>query len=194
MTPDQLHELGRPAVAVAYFVEFHFKSGIQRACTFNVNVEWNGHTWLGLGLVGDISEVEQSKGVAKPLNFTLPAADLALVALANGPADEYRGGVVKMWMCPISETYQLIDEPELCWSGTMSAMGIEIPEISVGEEATGSISLRCETSANGLRRPNNLRLNPAQHRSRYPDDPSLDYLPDLIGKPIVWLPKELQMV
>jgi len=195
VTEDQQAALEKPAVRVVYFVEFQFASGTQRVCTFNMSYDWNGHTWLGLGMIGDISPIEQGGGAApKALKFVLSAADPALIALAAGPADEYRRRKVKMWFCPLDENYRMIGEPELCWSGTMSTMAIEVPAAKPGETANSTIGLQCETAANGLRRPANFRLNPAQHKQRYPGDLGCDYLPDLIARPALWLSKKFQRI
>jgi len=57
---------------------------------------------------------------------------------------------------------------------------------------SGTITLRCETSAYGLKRRPVFRLNAAQHKKKYPTDTGLDYLNDLISNPAVWLSKRFQ--
>ena len=59
-----------------------------------------------------------------------------------------------------------------------------------GEE--GKVTLKCETSAYGLKRVPALRLNAAQHKKRHPNDTGLDYLTDLIASPTVWLSQKFQ--
>jgi hypothetical protein len=45
----------------------------------------------------------------------------------------------------------------------------------------GSIVLKCETAACGLRRRPSLQMNSAQQKSRYPEDRGFDFLPDLLA-------------
>lgn len=60
------------------------------------------------------------------------------------------------------------------------------------DDAIGSIQLKCETSARGLKRYPALRLNAAQQKQRYPNDTSLDRMTSLIGKQVPWLTKKFQ--
>ena len=186
---NQQTALEKPVVPAAYFVEFQFASGTQRVCNFNQTVSWGGYDWLGLGTLGAISEVEESDGLeAKPLNFTLNAAQAEWMALAVGPVEEYRGLPAKMYFCPLNEQYQLIDTPVLWWRGIMDTVGVGID----GEE--GSITLKCETSAYGLKRQPALRMNDAQQKKKYPSDRGFEYLNDLIARPQTWLSRSFQSV
>jgi len=146
-----------------------------------------GYDWIGLGALGGIGSVEESDSLdAKSLQFTLNSAQLEWLALAVGDVNEYRGRTAKLYFCPLDENYNLIGAPELCWRGSMDSISIGIE----GEE--GSIILKCEGAAYGLRKRKPLRLNAAQHKSIYPVDTGLDYLTDLIAHPQLWLTKTFQ--
>lgn len=189
ITTDQQAALEKPVVPIAYFVEFQFLSSTQRVCTFNQTVSWGGFDWLGLGTVGSISAVEESDGLdSKPLNFTLNVADPSLFALAVGSVEEYRDRPAKMYMCPLTPEYQLIGTPVLCWRGLMDMVSVGID----GDE--GSIVLKCETSAYGLKRQPALRMNAAQQKKKYPTDTGFDYLNDLIARPQTWLSRLFQSI
>lgn len=121
---------------------------------------------------------------SKALTLTLNEAQASVLALAVGDVDQYRGRVAKMYFCPLNESFQLVGTPVICWRGTMDVMSVGIE----GDE--GSIQLKCETSAYGLKKPSGLRLNAAQQKSRYPTDTGFDYLNDLIASPTVWLSKK----
>lgn len=182
VTAPQQTALEMAVVRVAYFAEFQFVSGTVRVCNFSQTMDWGGFTWTGLGALGNISAVEESAGLeSSALKFTLNVAQLSYKALALGPVEDYRGHAAKLYMCPLTESYQLIDTPILCWRGFMDSMTVGF------EGETGQIVLQCETSANGLRRRPTLRLNAAQHKARYPTDTGLDLQKDLIAKPALWL-------
>lgn len=188
-TVDQQAALEKAVVPTVYFAEFDFLSGKARLCTWNHTIPWGGHDWLGLGALGSISEVEESDGLeAKSLSFTLNAAEPTWLALAAGSVEEYRGRNAKLYMCPLSEDYQLIDTPVLCWNGIMDMVSIGID----GEE--GQIVLKCETAAFGLKRRPSLRMNAAQQKKKHPTDTGFDYLTDLIANPQVWLSKRFQQI
>lgn len=188
-TTAQQEAREKAVVPQAYFVSFDFAGGMVRLCNFNQTMEWGGYSWLGLGALGNISEVDDSDGVeSKSLNFTLNVAQTSLLALAVGPVEEYRGRAAKMYECPLTENFQLIDTPIRCWSGYMDMMSVGID----GEQ--GQIFLKCETAAYGLKRQPTLRMNAPQQRANYPTDSGFDYLNDLSARPAMWLSVKFQRV
>lgn len=188
-TVDQQAALEKKVVPVAYFAQFDFTSGTLRLSNFNVTQTWGGFDWVGLGSLTGISEIRESDDLdSNPLNFTLNVAQTELLALAIGPVEEYRGRPAKLWMCPLTEDYKMIDDPLLCWSGIMDMM-------SIGANGdTGQIILKCETSLYGLRRRPSLRINNTQQQARHPGDTGLIYLNDLISSPAVWLTARFQKI
>lgn len=180
-------QLEKPVARAVYFTEFQFKTATQYACTALQTLTWNGQDWLGLGTVSDISAVEESGGMApRSLEFTLNISQTSILALAMGAEIEYRGLPAKMYMSPLDENFRLVGTPVRCWSGRMQTLTI------TGDASEGKIILTCETSAYDLRRRSGLRLNDAQHRKRYPSDPSLQYLNDLVAREQTWLSKRFQ--
>ena len=113
-------------------------------------------------------------------------AQRSILALAVGDVEQYRGRDAKIYFCPLNESFQLVGTPQLCWRGIMDTMAIAVD----GED--GGITLKCETSAYGLKRQPGLRLNSAQQKSRYPTDTGLDLLTSLIAEPIIWASAKFQ--
>ena len=186
-TAAQNAELAKPVVRVVYFVEFQFASGTSRLSTANIPLTWGGYEWSGLGTIGTISPIEESDGLeSKSLNFTINAAQQAWLALSVGPVEEYRGRAAKMYMCPLDEAFRMVGTPEKCWAGVMDTLSVGV------NDESGTITLRCETSAYGLKRRPAFRLNAAQHKKDHPTDTGLDYLNDLISNPAVWLSVKFQ--
>jgi len=186
-TSGQQTALEKPVIRRAFFAEFHFASGIQRVSNFNLAYTWGGYTWGGMGELGAIDQVQESESIAsRPLNFTLNAVNPAWLAEGVGPVEDYRGLNAKMYFCPLDENYNLIDTPEVCWRGVMDTVTIGID----GDQ--GSILLKSETSAYGLKRQAAIRMNAAQQKKKYPTDTGFDYLTDLIANPQLWLSKKFQ--
>lgn len=193
LTAGQQSELEKPVTRIVYFAEFSFLSGTVYTSSLGQTMTWGGHDWVGLGAIGDISAVNEELGTtANSLTFSLNLVQPEWLALAVGDVAEYRGRDAKLYFCPLDEQFRLIDTPVVCWRGTMDTMAASI---SGGPgDATGSISLKCETSAYGLKRKPVLRLNAAQQKQKYPNDTGFDYLTDLLGNPdaTVWLSKRFQ--
>lgn len=193
LTAGQQTELEKPVTRFAYFAEFSFLSATVYVSSLGQTVTWGGHDWIGLGAIGGISPIEESQGTAaSALTFVLNIAQIEWLTLAIGSTSEYRGRDAKLYFCPLDEQFRLIDTPVACWRGTMDTM-VSTVEGKRGE-STGKISLKCETSAYGLKRKASLRINAAQQRQRYPNDSGLDYLTDLLGNPDsnIWLSKRFQ--
>lgn len=186
-TTAQDAELAKPVTRTVYFVEFQFRDSTSRLSTANFPIDWGGYSWSGVGSIGTIGSIEESDGIeSRPLNFSINAAQPSWLALAIGDVESYRGRPAKVYMCPLNESFQMVDTPVQCWSGVMDMVSVSIQ----GEG--GSITLKCETSAFGLKRRPSFRLNAAQHKKEYPTDTGLDYLNDLIATPQVWLSKRFQ--
>lgn len=186
-TTAQNAALAQAVVRVVYFVEFEFAGNTSRMSTANFPITWGGYEWAGVGSIGSIGTIEESDGLeAQSLSFSINAAQPAWLALAVGDVGEYRGRPAKLYMCPMTEGFQLIDTPVRCWSGTMDTLTVRVD----GDE--GGITLKCETSAYGLRRRPALRLNSPQQRKAFPTDTGLDYLTDLLANPQVWLSARFQ--
>lgn len=191
----QQTELERPVSRIAYFIEFSMSSGALRVCNSNMTYTWNGYEWLGMGLVGSISPVEESSGGApSAMTFGLNVADSSLLSLALVDASIYRGRPAKMYFCPLDEQFRLVGDPQICWRGIMDTMSIGV------DGDAGSITLKCETSAYSLKRRPSMRLNAPQHKARIAAkyaglvDTGLDMQQDLIANPQIWVSKRFQQI
>lgn len=188
-TVSQQEALEKPVVPTAWFLELQFVSGTLRMCNYGQTFTWGGYDWIGLGSLGKISPVDESAGVSSSaMIFSLNVAQNAILAVAVGSVEDYRGQPAKLYFCPLTESGVLIDTPEVCWRGIMDTINISID----GEE--GQVALKCETSSYGLKRRPSMRLNPAQQKQRHPTDTGFDYLTDLIANPQPWLTRRFQQI
>jgi hypothetical protein len=188
-TTAQDAALAAPHVYLVYFVKFSFKTVTQYASTANIDHTWGGHTWLGLGAVGGISEVSSTEGMdTSSVTISLNAAELTWLTLALGDASEYQNLPIKIYMCPMTSAFQLIDTPEPCWEGVMDALSIGV------DNDQGSLQLKCESTAYSLKRLPVFRLNKQQWNKFHPTDKGLDYVEKLISDPVVWLSKKFQQI
>lgn len=189
ISASQQTALEQSATRVVYFCEFQFATATLRVNTTNQTITWGGFDWIGLGSVSNIGAVEESDGMEpRSLSFTLNAAQPSWLALSVGPVEEYRGQPAKMYFCPLDSGFLPVGNPEICWSGLMDVVSVGMS----GDE--GSINLKCETSAYGLKRRQVSRINAAQHKLKNPTDTGFDYLTSLIAQPQLWLSKRFQTI
>ena len=187
VSPAQQVAFEKKVVPWAFFVEMQFVSGTQRLCNFNQNFNWGGYTWNSLGGAGAIGEIRSTEKVEPaPVTLSLSVAQAEWLALSVGAVEDYRGRTIKIYQCPLTEQYQLIDTPMLAWEGDMDVIAISV------EGETGSVTMRCEPAAKRLRRRNALRVNAQQQRQRYPDDAGFDFQAQLLASPVTWLSANFQ--
>ena len=185
---NQQTELEKPVTRVVYFVELQLSTGTQRISTFNQPITWGGNTWSGFGQLVNMSQVQEEEGSeAKNINLTIVAAESSWLALAIGPVEAYRGRPVKIYMCPLDTSFQLVGTPVQVWRGTMDTV-----VVSIDENGEGGVNVKCETSAFSLKRRPVFRVNAAQQKQKYQTDTGFDYLTDLIANPQLWLSKKFQ--
>jgi hypothetical protein len=193
LTANQQLELEKPVTRIAYFAKFEFLTATVYVSSLGQTITWGGFDWIGLGAIANISPVNEELGTAaSSLTFTLNIAQIEWLALATGAVSEYRGRNAVLYFCPMDEQFRLIDTPVICWRGTMDTMASNVS--GSRSDATGSITLKCETSAYGIKRRQPFRLNAAQQKQKYPADTGFDYLTDLLGNPdaTIWLTKKFQ--
>lgn len=188
-TEAQQDALAKPMATVAYFLELQFAAATARFCSYSNTFGWGGYEWTGLGLIGNISPIDESAGVASSaMTFGLNIANELLNAIAVGEVESYRGRKAKLYFCPLTENGALIDTPEICWRGIMDTMTAGAD----GEQ--GQVILKCETSAYGIKRRPLQRLNAAQQKQRHPTDTGFDYLTGLVSQPQLWLSRRFQQI
>jgi hypothetical protein len=193
LTAGQQAEVEKAATRLIFFVKMEFLSGTQYLNSWNIPVEWDGHTWQGLGEIGSISEIQESDSLeAKALQFAMKAADLSWIGLANGDAAEFRKRPLTIWYCPLDEQYRLIDTPIRAWKGIMDMMSTGIEGDT--EQAEGKIVLQCENAAIRLMKPSTKRMNEAQQKEQYPDDTGFQYQLALLSESHLWLSTRFQQL
>ncbi|MGI4849315.1 MAG: hypothetical protein ACRYGK_14420, partial [Janthinobacterium lividum] len=166
ISADQQAALEKAVVKTVFFLELAFQGSTQYMCSSNVSIVWNGHTWLGLGILGSISSIVESDDLAsKSVTFTLSAAEPSWLALAAGPLETYAGRKAKLYRCPLDDSFALIGTPERCWQGVMDML-----TLGIEDDGSSAISLKCETGAFSLKRGSTLRMNAAQQKQRHPTD------------------------
>lgn len=175
---------------IAVFLYLDFSGGIIRVSTWNHDLVWGSNTWTGLGKFVSISDAKESEKIeTQPIDINLSIADSAILALAIGEAESYRGRAAYAYMCPM-EDGALIGTPIQCWSGTM-----DIVTVSYGADGGGAISLRAKPTSDRLSRPSTFRVNhQLQQQLVLSTDLGFEYQEDLIANPQLWLSRKFQTV
>ncbi len=193
--PNTQHQAA--VCGVCWLVELQFTSGTVRCTTAPTPITALGATWVGLGQLLDVRDLTESQDAGtEQLTISLSVVDTAMLALALGNVEAYRGKPARLWLQLMGETFQPVGTPVLRWSGVMSR--VEVPRQSPdmdGGSATGSIELQCSRA--GLARSRNaqgLRLTNVQQLRDYPGDTGMRHVRALLEQPALWLSKRFQEV
>lgn len=152
---------------VLVFVEMDFAGDFVRLCNASHDVTWNTYTWLGLGQLGRIDEIEETGAVeAKGLAFEISGVPSAHLALAMN--ETYQGCPVRLWEAPLTEAGTFTDV-RLLYVGRMDVL-----QVLDGEN--GVIRVTSESRMTDLMRPRARRYNDADQQRAYPGDRGLEFI------------------
>lgn len=150
----------------------------------NRAIDFGGVTYAGAAGLGTISEIVDSPGEIKGLQFEMSGVPVENIALALADETIVQGAPVTIRLAILSQSGQVLDAP-IDWTGRMDTMSI------LEDGATCSISATVESSAVDLLRGNALTTSNADQQFLYPGDRAFEYLLSQANVPIVWPTKQL---
>lgn len=175
--------LGAPMVPLVQLVLLAFPTPIALNSS-NWDLVFEGITYRGAYGIGSVSEIEDSPGEVKGLQFTLSGVDAAYISLALDDSAVVQGTRVAIRTAVLDAgTYQIVDAP-LEWSGTLDTMSI----VEDGETCT--IQVTAESSAVDLLRGAALTYSNADQQMLAPGDRAFEYVLPQANQPVVWPTKE----
>lgn len=141
---------------------------------------WNGHDWLGVGTMIEISAVEETADI-KASGITIKAkavseADvaIALTELANGKAGSIR-------LALLDDSGNIIADPKIVFRGRL-----DLGEIDDSNPAEPLVSLQYEHELIDLERAREWRYTDEHQRQLFSGDTGLRYVAALQDAEIVW--------
>ena len=162
----------------AYLVFLDFEDNPLYAWTGYGDLPWNGNTYTGVGILGQIGgATETDKLTVANSSVKLNGVPSEMLSLALSA--RYRRRKAKIWEALFDEN-GIIPDPTLHFAGRMDQM-----VVNEGEK-TGSISLSLESSIADLDRPRVRHYTNEDQKSRYPDDTGLRYVKSLVEQDLPW--------
>ena len=165
-------------VRAVVFVEMDFPSGFLRMNNSAQNIDWNGHTWYGVGRLGSIDAIGEGMTLeARGLRFAVTGIDPAHVAVALG--QQYQGRSCKVWLSPLDQGYAPVADPVLVFSGRLDTMDVELG-------VTATIAVSAESRLADWDRPRVRRYNAEDQSITDPTDKGFEFVPQMVEKQIRW--------
>ncbi|MGO4304186.1 hypothetical protein [Cupriavidus sp. RAF12] len=164
-------------VPYLYFVQMDFTQAL-RLCTAGYNVDWNGSTWLGVGMVGSIDLIEEQASLeAIGVRLTMAGVPSDLISTALG--EQYQGKPCQIWVAPLREDLQLVAQPVRVFYGRMDTMSVEVGD-------TSTITVAAESRMVSWDKPRVRRFNNEDQQSRYPGDRGFEFVAQMVEKQLLW--------
>lgn len=171
-------QAGAAQACLVLLVLLDFTGGSLRVNNSAIDIEYDGHTWLGVGRVGGIEPVEEGAELQMyGVSMRLSGVDPALIATAMN--EQYQGRACKLWLAPLDANHRVADEPLMIFSGRLDVMSVELG-------ATATISLSAESRLVDWERPRARRFNAEDQALDYPADRGFDFVSSLVEKEIRW--------
>lgn len=172
-------ELSATQLKPFYAIELLFDSGDLRFWTGYDDIEANGETWTGSGLVINISGTNEPADLsANGINITFSALNSSIISVMLG--ENYRGRSAKVYLGALDATNQPVSDMYQVFAGRMDIMTLQ----ENGNVATIQISV--ENVLIDLDRPRPIRLTNEDHLARYAGDQSLSGVAQLQDRQISW--------
>lgn len=142
------------------------------------NLTYAGNVYLGVGTLGAISAIQESSSLqASGIKLTMSGIPQSYVTLVLD--QDYQGRTVTIYQGFLNDSYALIANPILQWTGSIDQMGITLSE-------TATVSLTAENQLIRWETPNVRRYTDADQQARFPGDLGLQFVAQTVEKEILW--------
>jgi len=177
MTPAVDAALSQSNIRVAVLVEMEMSEPV-RAWSGVGTLTWNGKEFLGVGLFGNITGLEESDEL-RATGYAISLSGISPEMIAAALNEPIQGKPASIWVAFFDENHQMIADPVGPWKGRMDA-----PTGELGETAT--ITIPVESRMVDWYRPKIRRYTQADLQSRYPGDRGLEFIEKMVNAEIIW--------
>ena len=165
-------------VTMINMVQCNFASGTFYANSTAQSIVYDSNTYLGVGKIGAISEVEENTDVsAHQINLTLTGLDTTLMSESLNQNYRNRSAIIMVAFLDSSDA--VVGEPVTIFSGIMDSV-----QVTVGETCT--ISLKVISRLQDWERTRFGRYTNEEQQELFAGDKGFEFLNQTIEKTIYW--------
>ena len=178
LTAEAQAALAAPTVNMVQLLLLQFATPVALNSS-NYDFTYNGITYKGAYGMGVISEIDDSPGEIKGVQFTLNSSSPGVIALALADAKTWQSTPVVIRTAILDGNYNIVDAP-VVWSGVGDTMSI-----SEGEDSA-TVQCTAESSAVDFLRGSVFTYSDADQKTIYPSDNGFGLIVSQVDKPVVW--------
>ena len=143
------------------------------------SVDWNGHTWIGIGsLLGFTTPEDSSNVEAKGITLTLSGLDPTLLPAALN--DIILGLPVTVYLALYDSTNTLIDTPVIAWAGRMDQPTFDVSTTEV------VLAINCENRLIDMNISVERRYTTEDQQMDWPGDLGFQFVDGLQETTLFW--------
>jgi len=169
LTESMLTQLEAGHVSPLFLADLEFASSTEHVWSGIGNIEWNGHTYRGLGHLASISAVTE-KNEIQAQNITISLSGIPSELLEEAINEVKPNGTVKVWFGFMTNSGSIVADPSQVCLGSM-----DVPTINEGAD-TSMISITVENPLVDLQRANNRRYTHEDQKIDFPTDKGFEYV------------------
>lgn len=161
-------------------VALDFATGFLRLNATPDDLVIDGETFVGAGMMGTISAIEETAELASStLRMTLAGIPRDLISVAL--AEAYQNRPATVWEVPLDpETYQPIADPIIVFRGRMDVMTVQM----TGESCT--VDLEVTNRLVDWERPKRVLFSDEEQRRLHPGDTSFRFAAAMAEREVIW--------
>jgi len=142
-------------------------------------LDYDGHQWTGLGVLGKVAPVKSSSELAiQEITFTLSGLRPEELALLD---EVVQGRTGLLWLACLDPAGNVVRHPWLQLDATL-----DYQSFNTSESGEVSVQVVGHSGFRTLERTLDEVWSPEDQKSRFPDDTGLDDLPFLQNQEITW--------
>lgn len=178
-TTDFINACASTNVRPAIFVAADFVDGTVYVWNGLGSIDWNGHTWTGIGSLGSVSTIEEGANVqARGATLTLSGLDPAILTEVM---TQYKvTAPVTIWLGLFDTDGDLIPDPVISFSGRMDQ-----PTLTV-TGPSGTLNINCENRLLDMNISVEKRYSDQDQKLDFPDDRGFEWVNAIQSITIFW--------
>jgi hypothetical protein len=141
-------------------------------------ITWNGNTYVGIGMLGNISEQQESQALTvQPITFSLSGLDQQHLRVALDAANY--GDQITLYEAFIDDAGDLIADPVVIWAGSVDST-------SVRAGMDSAISIVGQHDIADIDKSDGARFTNEDQQARYPGDEFFEFIHEVPTLKLFW--------
>ncbi|MCC4288527.1 hypothetical protein [Vreelandella aquamarina] len=180
LSDDMATLLASETVTLAYAADLDFKDGRVRAHTGTGELIIEGQTYIGVGTLGNVSEVSEAPGADAPQSVRLTLSGWDNDVAKGTLEDRCRGREGRLMLVAFRDDGSYL--ADILFAGVMDAADMSY----AGNQGDNAISVKITDELAAVYRRGAVVWSDANHRARYPGDRFFYAVAQMASRAIYW--------